>query len=133
MRSYRGRMSGPCGLRERSLAVETPKVGDVVGAKRWPYHGQHPETWQKPVAGEVLARDDVRAWVGTIAFPGTPDPSAVTEHVAVYANVLSSKVPVLWDFGEYRKVYWELTCCLRPYAEDVESWEQERTRCLRNG
>ena len=59
------------------------KVGDRVGAGRWPYSHAHPDCWGKPWAGVVLSETDPRAWANTLAFPvSSPDPAAVKEHVA---------------------------------------------------
>lgn len=58
--------------------------------------------------GTVLAKDDPRAWAGSLAFPeASPDASAVAAHVArceARGYLSDAKQPVLWDFG---KLYWD--------------------------
>lgn len=58
--------------------------------------------------GTLLAIDDPRAWVGSIAFPGgEPTPELVRAHVArcrARGDLDGSRLPVAWDFG---KVYWD--------------------------
>jgi hypothetical protein len=108
-----------------------PRPGDIVGAKRWPYHAAHPDCWGQPWSGEVLARNDVRAWAGTVVFPSDePNADEVALHVARHAAVLASELPVLWDFGSYRRVFWERVASLRPYAEDVTEWQATRDAAL---
>lgn len=107
-----------------------PLVGSLVGASRWPYACSHPDGWQAPWSGEVLALDDPRAWKGSIAFHGTdlPDAGAVSAHVASLRlrGLLSNTVPVLWDFGTYARVWWETPANVRPYALDVLAWQEAR-------
>lgn len=59
-------------------------------------------------AGTVLAKDDPRAWAGSLAFPcDAPDPVAVAAHVArceAEGLLSDGKLPVLWDFGT---LYWD--------------------------
>lgn len=104
------------------------KTGDVVGAKRWPQYGSHPDTWRPPWHGEVLDIEDPRAWANTIAFPvANPDPEAVKNHVArcrmSVHGAFGSLVPVLWDFGDNGlKCHWESQSSLRPYADDYMDW-----------
>ena len=106
-------------------------VGSLVGASRWPYACSHPDGWQAPWCGEVLALDDPRAWKGSLAFHGDelPDAGAVAAHVAslrLRGLLTGSSVPVLWDFGTYARVWWESAESVRPYALDVRAWEQAR-------
>jgi hypothetical protein len=110
-------------------------VGARVGADRWPNTGAHPDAWNPPWSGVLLALDDPRAWEGTIAFPGPdPDPSAVREHVArcLAAGYLTNRAPVLWDFGDRQRVWWETRSSLRTYAQDLEAWAKARWSAYRN-
>lgn len=61
--------------------------------------------------GTVLARNDPRAWTGSIAFSGrTPTQEEVDAHLAhpvvaaVFASEKDARVPIVWDFGN---LYWE--------------------------
>lgn len=112
-------------------------VGTLVGSKRWPWHGCHPDAWGPPWSGVVLADDDVRAWTDTLAFPGrTPAPSETAAHVAWCRSWggLSERCPVLWDFGSSgRVVHWETRANLRPYAADVAAWRAELEEARRAG
>jgi hypothetical protein len=98
-------------------------VGTEVGAKRWPGTGGRP--WR----GVVLAEDDPRAWTGTLAFPNEDQPPTREEAAAHVAKCRAGgywsgeKVPVLWDFGDETRAYWERLEHLRPYADDVAAWE----------
>jgi hypothetical protein len=95
--------------------------GTAVGAERWPLSAAHPDCWGRPWKGVVLSPADPRAWRGTLAFPrGEPDPTALREHLARYPSLGSSRVPVLWEFGQ---VEWEHADGLRPYVDDVAAWE----------
>lgn len=111
-----------------------PAVGTEVGAERWPYSAAHPGCWGKPWKGIVLADDDPRAWVGTIAFPSdTPDPAAVKAHVAWCRSqgLLGNTIAVLWDFGSSGfQNHWERPAKVRPYADDLAAWEKERAAAL---
>lgn len=107
----------------------TIKVGDVVGAERWPYSAAHPDCWQQPWSGMVLAVNDPRAWTNTLRFLGTPPQEAVDAHVARCQSqgLLQNDVPVLWDFGPHgTKVWWEPITSLRPYDQDAEAWRLAR-------
>lgn len=101
------------------------KTGTKVGAKRWGASANHPDCWMQPWAGVVLAKDDPRAWTGTLAFRSTPTREQVQAHIAgLGPDGLKSVTPVLWDFGPHGlKVYWEKTDSLRPYAADVAEWK----------
>lgn len=101
--------------------------GAVVGARRWPAAANHPDCWQSPWKGVLLATDDPRAWAGTIAFPvGSPSREAVRAHLDFCAAAFGTPirtVPVLWDFGaEGLAVRWEQPENLRPYAADYLDW-----------
>lgn len=99
------------------------KTGDKVGAHRWPGDGG------KPWAGILLDKDDPRAWAKTIAFPTErPNREKVKAHVAkiIAQGLLSDVVPVLWDFGDCKRVWWETLKNLRPYADDLAEWEKSR-------
>jgi hypothetical protein len=61
--------------------------------------------------GTLLADDDPRGWVGSLAFPvGTPTVEQVREHIAHYqqdprlAAYDKTRATVAWDFG---KIYRE--------------------------
>ena len=100
---------------------------NLVGSHRWPYSSAHPDCWLKPWAGVQLSIDDPRAWAGTLAFPGKrPNRLAVKAHVAkcqAQGLLRGDEVPVLWDFGTYKQVWWQSVDGLRPYAEDLQEWE----------
>jgi len=115
-------------------------VGMECGATRWPHYGNHPAGWGTPWKGTVLASNDPRAWTGTIAFgDDTPTQDQVDAHIAsvfrMYETVpllqgkapFSDKVPVLWEFGA---VMWESVGSVRPYADDVADWTQQRAKAL---
>jgi hypothetical protein len=99
------------------------KVGDL---NRIPPGG-------RPWKGELMAQTDPRAWVGSLAFPsvvydGTPPQDKVNAHVAWCHSqgLLKDVVPVLWDFGTYRKVWWEPTKDLLPYADVLVQWRANK-------
>lgn len=109
------------------------KPGDMVGARRWPYFSAHPDCWQPPWKGVVLAIEDPRAWAKTGAFPEKdPSPEAVKAHVAYCrANIPNSlkSVPVMWDFGPHgQHCFWEQPENLRRYADDYLTWISTRER-----
>ncbi|GMU20589.1 MAG: hypothetical protein AMXMBFR13_06860 [Phycisphaerae bacterium] len=113
----------------------TIKIGDVVGAERWPYSAAHPDCWQQPLSGVVLAVNDVRAWANTLRFRGTPTQEAVDKHLANLRakGELLRHIPVLWDFGAHgSKVWWEPADRLRPYDKDVEAWRAARAKACRS-
>jgi hypothetical protein len=106
----------------------TPAVGDAVGTGRWPYSGGG--LYGRPWRGELLAANDPRAWQGTLAFgfrEGLPGQDEVDRHVAwCRANVrgaFDDAAPVLWDFGTYRRVWWESAAKVVPFADDLAAWE----------
>ena len=113
------------------------KVGMKVGAERWGMSHAHPSIWMTPWSGTVLAKDDVRAWEGRIAMQGKPaTKQRVKEHLAslerLGSPVTDEEVPVLWDFGDEKRVYWEKASHLRPYSEDVAKWKKEKEKKLMN-
>lgn len=78
------------------------------------YRGSH--------RGVLLARNDVRAWRGSVALGAAPTQAAVDAHVAWCAaqGTLADTRPVLWPWG----VMWErgsalYACDERPYAECI--------------
>mgnify|MGYP000850634417 FL=1 len=76
------------------------KTGDTVIA----VYGRH--NGQREYTGVVLARNDIRAWTGAVAFDyAEPTQAAVDAHVAWCERMgCLGRVPVAWEFG---KVYWE--------------------------
>lgn len=111
-----------------------PKIGDSVGAHRWPYWAAHPDCWGKPWGGVVIALDDPRAWANTLAFPTPdPDPEKVKAHVqwCKSQDLLKDKCAVLWDFEGKAVPTFESygrnsDYDVRPYANDFRKWKQER-------
>lgn len=101
----------------------------LVGAKRWPYEGNHPDCWRKPIAGVLLPLNDVRAWRNTLAFPnGTPSQEAVDAHCAKVLKDHGERgeSPVIWYGQDGCFIHWEFHENLRPYADDVKAWEEAR-------
>lgn len=110
--------------------MTTITAGMTVGAERWPYSAAHPGCWGRPWSGVVLERDDPRAWEGTLAFGRRrPTREEARAHLGRVGGI-PSFVPVLWDFGDHLKVYWEPVGDLRPYAADVAAWEAARVAAL---
>ena len=107
----------------------TVHPGDVVGAGRIPFKGNHPRCWGLPWTGVVLSLDDPEAWAGSLAFPeAEPEPFAVSEHVhrCLRLGILRG-VPVRWEFG---RVCWEDPARLRSVAADREAFEQDRLQAM---
>lgn len=105
------------------------KIGTKVGAERWPYSHAHPDCWMQPWHGWLLAVNDTRAWVKTIAFPSRkPNQAKVDEHVSwCHAQgLLDANVPVFWIFGAEKTVHWERLEALVPYQVDVQNWRRAR-------
>jgi hypothetical protein len=106
-----------------------PSVGALVGCRyRWPFDHAHPDCWQAPYSGIVLAIDDVRAWTGTLAFPRCsypdgPPQDKVTAHVqrCLREGLLADSVPVLWTNHDGKQcVQWDSQ--LSPYADELLTW-----------
>lgn len=92
----------------------------ATGAKVRAVYGRLDRATGVEYVGEVLALDDPRAWLGSLAFPGEATQAEVTAHVAKCeaawafyskgkgtldgSSVWGESVPVLWGFG---RVYWE--------------------------
>jgi len=112
-------------------AVNFPVPGTEVGCEyRWPYSANHPDCWQPPLRGVILALDDPRAWSNCLAFPGrTPSQEECTEHVqkCLERDLLKTTVPVLWTWvdGKEQGVQWDSK--LRPYAEEWDAWKTARS------
>jgi hypothetical protein len=110
----------------------------VVGARRWPKCLLHPDCWERPLQGTVLAIDDPRAWAGTTAFPSDePNPLAVRNHVLKCRErgTLGGDLPVLWVTDKGPVVRWQSTFglhCLKTYDEDLNEWFMERARACAN-
>lgn len=107
-----------------------PAPGTEVGCEyRWPYDHAHPDCWQPPHKGVVLALDDPRAWRGSVAFPRAEmlTPEAVTKHVewCLSEKLLFDKVPVLYT-QESGEQFMQWDSKLRPYAEELAAWEAAR-------
>lgn len=107
-------------------------VGSIVGCRyRWPYHANHPDCWQEPHIGEVLAVNDPRAWSDTLAFPGRkPSQGEVDIHLGELAesNFGIRSIPVLWKFrfDNTEGVCWETPSSLRPYRDELAAWQLAR-------
>lgn len=92
---------------------------------RWPCSAFHPDCWEPPHKGVVLANNDPRAWANTLAFPGrTPTQEEVDAHLANLAerNIPLSNTPVLYQFG----VMWDTE--VRPYEEVLAEWQAARQK-----
>ena len=87
-------------------------VGDKVTASyRYNPAADNGKYW----VGQVLAKDDPKAWAHTLAFYGqdNPDPIKVKAHVEQCESCglsFENDTPVAWEFG---RVYWEKTEDLR--------------------
>ena len=104
--------------------------GSSVGSRRWPYQSAHPSCWQPPHRGVIIAQNDIRAWLDTIAFgPTKPTQRDVDLHVEqLHARgLLVTDVPVLWSFFDRPKVYWSDIRHLRPADDDYRDWLRERS------
>ncbi|MDB5771409.1 MAG: hypothetical protein JWM42_1783 [Burkholderia sp.] len=101
------------------------KTGTLVGAGRWPNQLEHPNHWDKPLAGHVIDFCDARAWANTIYFPSdNPHPGEVMGMALKLKEqgLLEGLTPVYWDFVTHQRVTWEKTSSLRLYEEDVSLW-----------
>lgn len=99
-------------------------VGTEVSTnQRWPGSGFHPDCWEPPHKGIVLAVNNPRAWTNTVAFPGrSPDQEEVDKHLEnlKQRNISLDRTPVLYSFG----VQWETDP--RPYDEVFADWQKAR-------
>lgn len=109
------------------LRMDTFKAGEMVGAKRWPFAGGHPSCWGKPWRGEVLRREDRRAWEGALRCEASAGSGQTLKQSESAQDLMQGMVPVLWRFDAPR-VYWERVECLRTYEEDLREWREVRTR-----
>ena len=101
--------------------------GTLVGARRWPCTGNHPDTWGAPWRGTVLDVRDPAAWDGTAALGAAPTQAAVDAHLARLGEAASgTTVPVRWAFPDGERVYWERRDALVPYHEDFAAWMAAR-------
>jgi hypothetical protein len=85
----------------------------------------HPDCWQRPWKGEVLAHNDPRAWTNTLAFHSTPSQAEVDAHLANLAERgldVTDKTPVLYCWG----VAWETAEKVAPYAVILRRWFDAR-------
>ena len=104
-------------------------VGLVVGCEyRWPMHASHPDCWQPPLKGVVLALDDLRAWHDSIAFPTDPTQDECTAHVesCLARNLLKNKVPVRYSIGKEQFIEWDMNDKLHPWEEELKRWNEAR-------
>lgn len=103
-------------------------LGTVVGAHRWPYSSAHPDCWQAPCKGVVIALNDRRIWKGNASLKTQED---IDRHVVWCHShrLFAHDVAVLWEFGEEQTVYISSTLGshrVRPYAEDYLEWQAAR-------
>jgi len=93
-------------------------VGTRVGAQRWPLCGAHPDAWEPPHVGTLLALDDPDAWPGLAPWA---TPADLPAHVARLQaeGLLTMHVPVRWDFGQ---VHWERWDQLTTPERDRHNW-----------
>ena len=114
-----------------------PAPGTEVGCSyRWPYKVNHPDCWEPPHKGVVLALDDPRAWRDTLAFPQrVPTQEECTAHVqkCLDDGLLKGDVPVLWTWtnSHEQMVAWDHN--LRPYADELKAWRKARQSKLKGG
>ncbi len=102
------------------------KVGTEVSTRyRWPGSAFHPDCWEPPHKGVVLAINDPRPWSNTLAFPGrTPTVEEVDAHLANLAErgLSITKTPVLYSFG----VMWDTD--VQPYEDVLAEWQAARQK-----
>ncbi|HIH2751716.1 TPA: hypothetical protein ACYLN4_007566 [Burkholderia lata] len=115
--------------RESTGSARFP-VGTIVGARRWPYVGNHPGCWGTPWKGEVLALNDQRAWAKNVTLSTQ---QKIDAHVAWCdkQGLFEDSVPVLWDFGDEKIVYFQTASNLWPYAVDYLDWQAARAAAFR--
>jgi hypothetical protein len=120
-------------VRQSAGVVGAFMPGTEVGCRyRWPMDNAHPDCWQKPVKGVVLALDDPLAWKATLAFPDVvypdgPPREKVTAHVlrCLRERLLGDVVPVRYVYPDaVVRVYWDKVASLLPYQEEFKAWEQ---------
>lgn len=109
----------------------TIAVGTLVSTRyRWPMSSSHPDCWELPHLGEVLAVNDPRAWANTLAFSGgTPSQEQVDYHLANLAErgITIKDTPVKYPFG----VMWDTE--VEPYEKVKRDWEQSRHNAYQKG
>lgn len=103
-------------------------------------HGCEPDRFAgigKIHMGTVLAPNDPRVWIGTLAFPTghTPTQAQVDKHIAsvkaMDAMLLGDdKVPVAWDFG---CVYWHDVAILNYAGSDDDDRKYIGMHAVRDG
>ena len=108
-------------------------AGTIVGCRyRWPMCDAHPDCWQPPHKGEVLALDDPRAWRNTIKFPDQlPSQEETTDHVlwCLSKNLVDIKVPVLYTTESHEQfMQWDNVEKLLPYEQELAAWQIARDR-----
>ncbi len=107
-----------------------PAPGTEVGCYyRWPYQSAHPDCWQPPHKGIVLALDDPRAWRDSAAFPrNLPTQEECTKHVqkCLEMGLLKDTVPVLWSWAKGHEQWLAWDNNLRPYAAELVAWDAAR-------
>jgi len=117
-------------MTQRNLLVLPYDVGTEVSTEyRWPYDHGHPDCWQPPWKGIVLAPNDLRAWTGTLAFPSrTPTTEDVDRHLANLAerDIPLTGLPVLYDFDGDPTVQWETADKVVPYQQCLLHWRVAR-------
>ena len=97
---------------------------------RWPYDCAHPDCWQEPWKGILLAPNDPRAWKNTVRFPGRlPEQAEVDQHLADLRqrDTPLTGVPVLYDFDGEASVQWEATDKVVPYQQCLLHWRVARS------
>lgn len=115
-----------------------PAPGTEVGCEyRWPYDHAHPDCWQEPHKGVVLALDDPRAWNNSLAFPGSmypdgPPQAALTAHVekCLANGLLTTHVPVLYTNTLDGTTFMQWDSKLRPYADELTAWATAKAERL---
>jgi len=104
-------------------------VGSVVGARRWPYYGAHPDVWLEPLRGVVLDFRDPRVWRASShsAHNHTYSAGEIEKEISLLMAANPFLVPVLWtDQYGCSHVFLEDSRLLRSYQQDLEEWLDER-------
>jgi hypothetical protein len=102
---------------------------EVSTEYRWPYDAAHPDCWQEPWKGILLAPNDPRAWQNTVRFPGRlPEQAEVDQHLADLhqRDTPLTAVPVLYDFDGEASVQWETPDKVVPYHQCLLHWRVVR-------